>query len=305
MTPETTQNWYSVEITVEPAASEAVEFAFNELGALGTEINNLRKKPVDPVTVIGYFNDLPTDTELSQNLETAFQIHSIPSDAIKSVRFRDIEQTDWLAEWKKHWRPTVIGDFVISPPWETVDDDSKIVIKIEPNMAFGTGTHETTQLCLKALGELYRPEQSFLDVGTGTGILAIAAAKMHLPQGDEYALNPLICGYEIDPDSVRIAVENADANGVGDKIEFVEGSISADTPAFDFVCANLTLDVIRPILGTLIEKANEWLVLSGILVEQQDEIVNVLSMLGIKPFKIEQSGEWIAIIIEMPLMTIS
>src|SRR5205085_3138018 len=91
---------------------------------------------------------------------------------------RVVEEIDWLAEWKKHWQPTEVGRFVIAPPWQEIDPGDKILIQIEPNMAFGTGTHETTQLCLDAISELYRPQLTFLDVGTGTGILAIAAAKL-------------------------------------------------------------------------------------------------------------------------------
>ena len=110
-------------------------------------------------------------------------IHGLPLTVIQSINPRIVEETDWLAEWKKHWRPTVVGKFTVAPPWENVEESGTILIKVEPNMAFGTGTHETTQLCLKAIGERYDPSQSVLDVGTGTGILAIAAAKLGPRQG--------------------------------------------------------------------------------------------------------------------------
>jgi len=170
--------WKAIDITVKPEAAEAVEFAFNELGSPGTEINNLRKRKNSPVTVAGYFNVLPKDSALQEALEAAFRIYELPAESLIKVAFRNVENTDWLAEWKKHWKPTVAGKFVIAPPWENADETDKILITIEPNMAFGTGTHETTQLCLDAISKHFRADQTFLDVGTGTGILAIAAAKI-------------------------------------------------------------------------------------------------------------------------------
>src|SRR2546423_12368035 len=91
---------------------------------------------------------------------------------------REVEERDWRAEWKKGWRAVEVGRFVVAPPWSEVpDDEGRIVIRVEPGMAFGTGTHETTRLCLAAIEKYFRGG-SFLDVGTGTGILAIAAAKL-------------------------------------------------------------------------------------------------------------------------------
>jgi ribosomal protein L11 methyltransferase len=156
-------------------------------------------------------------------------------------------------------------------------------------MAFGTGTHETTKLCLRAIDSLYEPGHSFLDVGTGTGVLAIAAAKL----GGEGN----ILAYETDADSIKIARVNGELNGVGDRIRFIHGTIDELTGCCDMVCANLTLDVISPILPLLVRTAKRCLVLSGILVEQQDQIVEELSKLGIADPRIDIDGEWIAIIV--------
>jgi ribosomal protein L11 methyltransferase len=209
---------------------------------------------------------------------------------------RRVEQTDWLAEWKKHWKPTRIGKFVIAPPWETVEETDKIVISIEPNMAFGTGTHETTQLCLRSIGENYRPEQTFLDVGTGTGVLAIGVAKI---QGKRQKSKGKILACDLDKDSVKIAIENAHANEVGDQIEFHVGSISPETPEFDFVCANLTIDVILPILELLLAKTRSDLLLSGILAEQENLIAEALRERQISNFEIERAGEWISVLVRI------
>ncbi|HEY0458746.1 MAG TPA: 50S ribosomal protein L11 methyltransferase [Pyrinomonadaceae bacterium] len=288
----TEQKWFALEITADAAASEAVEFALNELDALGTEINNLGKSGAVTLTVIGYFNEQFANQIWQKALLEAVQIYGFSSDAIKKTEWREVENQDWLAEWKKHWRPTETARFTIAPPWETLENTEKHVIRIEPSMAFGTGTHETTRLCLRAIEERYFPEMSFLDVGTGTGILAIAAAKFRLPGSESR-----VVGCDTDDDSVKIARENAESNAAAD-IEFYVGSISPKTPEFDFVCANLTADVILPILPLLVEKSRRILVLSGILQEQEKLITGELAGLQISNYKIETDGEWISVLVE-------
>ena len=246
--------WYSLEITTAPEAAEAVEFALNSLDALGTSINHLRRAHNETVTVIGYFNQLPDDQRFQDELHYALRSYGFNDEIVTTVARGEIENADWLAEWKKHWKPTTIGRFVIAPPWFDVDESDKIVIRIEPNMAFGTGTHETTQLCVAEIDKHYVPGESFLDVGTGTGILAIAAAKLGATE---------IFACDTDTDSITIARENADANHTG-SISFDTASISDETPAYDFVCANLTIDVILPILDLLLRKSKRLLVMSGI-----------------------------------------
>jgi ribosomal protein L11 methyltransferase len=286
--------WFSIEITAEPSAVEAIESLFNELGALGTEIQQFHKKEGEPLTVIGYFGDLPDEEQVHAELSQSLRVYGLTSQSIKSIERKTIEKTDWLAEWKKHWRPTRVGRFLVAPEWEILPDEgpNSIVIRIEPNMAFGTGTHETTQLCLKAIDERFAAGMNFLDVGTGTGILAIAAAKMRTTE-----VQDKILALDIDPDSITIARENALRNNVARHIEFRCGELASDTPAFDFVCVNLTLDVILPILPKLLEKSRKVLVLSGILVEQESQLIAELNHLCIKTVYIERRGEWIAAIL--------
>jgi ribosomal protein L11 methyltransferase len=300
--------WHAVRITVSPSAAEAIEFSFNELNALGTEIDQLRKTPADDLTVVGYFSECPELELVNGHIDYALSIYGLGRSVIRSITTDFVEKADWLAEWKRHWRPTRVGRFLIAPPWENVDiTDGTLLIRIEPNMAFGTGTHETTKLCLKAIDERYRPEMSFLDVGTGTGILAIAAAKM--PAADDMGhtsrrresgreSSPKILAIELDPASVVIARENAAANGVAGEIVFVEGTLTNAVPVFDFVCANLTIDIITPMLPLLVKRFNNDLVLSGILAEQEDPIVNELSKLGASPQEVERDGEWISVLVQ-------
>ena len=282
--------WFALEIVANSAAAEALEFGLNELEAIGTEINNLGKAPSDTLTVVGYFNEKPDDQTLQAQLDQALRIYDFDQTAIKSLSWREVENQDWLEEWKKSWKPTVTDKFIIAPLWETVEDTDKIVIRIEPSMAFGTGTHETTRLCLQAIEKYYRGE-SFFDVGTGTGILAIAAAKSRIPNPKSQ-----IVGCDTDEDSIKIAKENAEVNGTPE-IEFYVGSIEEATPNFDFVCANLTADVIVPLLPLLTEKFNKKLVLSGILTEQETLVLSELKKLGIENCEVNTDGEWISIIV--------
>ncbi len=268
------------------------------------------KLPGETVCVAGYFNEKPNGENIQNQLTEALRIYGFSSASVKKIVWREVENQDWLVEWKKHWKPTVTKKFIIAPSWERVENTEKIVIRIEPNMAFGTGTHETTRLCLKAIEENYAGEESFLDVGTGTGILAIAAAKIksqvlcfesQVGKSDSLIWNlrpetrDFIAACDTDFDSIKIAKENAELNRAGG-IEFYVGSISAETPVFDFVCANLTIDVIMPILPLLIEKTKRILVLSGILREQENLIVSELKKLKTSDFKIHTDGEWISVL---------
>jgi ribosomal protein L11 methyltransferase len=155
-------------------------------------------------------------------------------------------------------------------------------------MAFGTGTHETTRLCLKAI-EKYFGGGSFIDVGAGTGILAIAAAKI--------AAGARITACDTDADAIRIARENAALNGVEERIDFRIGSVSAEMPSADFVCANLTAAVIVDLLPRLVGVTCGRLVLSGILDSQFEMVNRRLMQLTASVNEVMQEGEWIALVI--------
>jgi ribosomal protein L11 methyltransferase len=294
MKSESKNNWFALEIRANSAVSEAVEFALNELDALGTEINNLGKVTPETLEIVGYFNKKISEENVRETLKFALNIYSFSTDSVKNFAWHEVENQDWLAEWKKHWKPTESTKFIIAPTWEKLsENEEKIVIRIEPSMAFGTGTHETTRLCLQAIEENYKAGESFFDVGTGTGILAVCAAKI---QGKKKKEKGKILACDTDQDSIKIAKENAELNNTKE-IEFYVGSIDEKTPKFDFVCANVTLDVIVPMLPLLLEKSIRVLVLSGILKEQEDKIREELQKFGIENPQIETLGEWISVVV--------
>jgi len=279
-----TETWYALDVDIEAPAAEAVEYALIEAGATGTETAT---DDTDGTRITGYFDGVPDRERVRSELFEMLRIYQLPSSSVRDMNVREVEQRDWLEEWKKNWQPVEIGRFIVAPPWSTIEDPrGRCVIRIEPGMAFGTGTHETTRLCLAAIQKYYEGG-SFLDVGTGTGILAIAVAAC--------APGAHVAACDTDADAIAIARENAAANGVADRISFRVGSVEADTPSADFICANLTADVIVKILPTLVALSCGRLVLSGILESQIEAITNELAQLAITDVEITREGEWVAI----------
>jgi ribosomal protein L11 methyltransferase len=281
--------WYALEAIIARDASEAAEYGLMEAGALGTETS---VDPATSVTVRGYFETLPGIATVRAALEDALRIYNLAPTSLIDLRISEIADRDWLAEWKKDWQPVEVGRFIIAPPWSeppaVAGGQMRIVIRIEPGMAFGTGTHETTRLCLKAIEKHFRGG-SFLDVGTGTGILAMAAAKM-FPEARVEAC-------DTDADAIEIARENARLNGVGDQITFRVGTVDGQTLSADLVCANLTAPVIVELLPSLLGATCGRLVLSGILDSQIELVQSRMLELGTPAPEIDQDGEWVALVI--------
>jgi ribosomal protein L11 methyltransferase len=283
-----TRLWYALDVAIEAAAREAVEYALMEAGALGTETNESEDQLL---RVSAYFDQPPNRKSVRRELADALRVYDQPSSSVREMSVREVADEDWLGEWKKSWQPVEVGErFIIAPPWtEIPDKGGRIVIRIEPGMAFGTGTHETTRLCLVAI-EKYYAGGSFLDVGTGTGILAIAAAKL--------APDAHVEACDTDAEAVAIAQENARLNGVADRITFRVGTIEETTASADVVCANLTADVILPMLPSLISVTCWHLILSGILDTQAEAVSARLLECGVSDTcEIMQDGEWVAIVV--------
>ena len=285
------KQWLAIEANILSEAREAIEYGMMEAGALGTET----KDGADSMAVTGYFAQ-PLELEaVHVALKEALRIYNLPTAAIIELNTHEVADADWIAEWKKSWRETEVGRFIIAPPWiessspsTSSSAQSPIIIRINPGMAFGTGTHETTRLCLKAIEKHYRGE-SFLDVGTGTGILAIAAARL-FPDARVEAR-------DIDAEAVEVAKENAQLNQLEERIDFRIGSLDEQTASADLVCANLTAPVIVDLLPALLGVTCGTLVLSGILESQLGMVQDRLAELGAAVREVNQDGEWIAMIV--------
>lgn len=287
----THEPWLAIEVICLREACEAIEYGLMEAGALGTET----REAIDNVQVVGYYEQEVSELEIRAALLEAVRIYELDPASLIDLKVSQVADRDWLAEWKKDWQPVEVGHFIVAPPWSDVSAaPDQIVIRIEPGMAFGTGTHETTRLCLKAIEKYFRGG-SFLDVGTGTGILAIAAAKM-FPAAR-------VVAYDTDEEAILIGKENARLNGlngpigVDGHIDFRAGTIDECTASANMVCANLTAPVIVDLLPALIEATCGRLVLSGILDSQVKLVETRLRELGAGILNSQTDGEWVALVI--------
>ena len=290
--PEHSENhakkaWIAVDVVGAPGTLEACSYGLMEAGALGTESRDLDH---GSVLVTGYFREAIEEQFVHGKLMEALRIYELSPILPLQFTTREVTDKDWLLEWKKGWQPVEVGErFLVAPPWSEIKDArDRIVIRIEPGMAFGTGTHETTRLCLEAI-EKYFKGGSFLDVGTGTGILAIAAAKL-FPGAHIEAC-------DTDADAVDIARENARLNNVSENISFWVGTVAETSASADCVCANLTADVIIKLLPSLLDATCGRLILSGILDSQAEAVRARMLECGITATPAcNQNGEWLALI---------
>lgn len=210
-----------------------------------------------------------------------------------AVTWSAVDDEDWAHAWKRFWKPQRIGRrIVVKPTWEAfeaVADD--VVIELDPGMAFGTGTHATTRMCLEWLELLLRGGERVLDVGTGSGILSVAAVRL----GAREAV-----AVDNDPVAVRTARENAQLNAVDDKVR-VEGSdlVSAVAPdhRFEVVVANIVADAIKGLAPLIIDRLADGacFVASGIIVERVDDVREALEGCGLRRQEWRVDGEWASV----------
>jgi len=208
------------------------------------------------------------------------------------IHTQSVEEFSWVETFRKSVKPIILEGIVVRPPWTEIDLPGAIDIVIEPKMAFGTGSHESTKLCLEAILAHFKPGRSFFDLGCGSGILSILAAKMN---GNR------IKGVDIDGDAVENARENIEINGVADKVEISLGSLvvaESDRP-YDFVAANLIITTIEELYDRLsnIVRPGGVIVLSGLLTEDEARTRKLLDRDDIEHYDITRDGEWIAFII--------
>jgi ribosomal protein L11 methyltransferase len=294
--------WIEVSLTVDGEGAEAaadVLRRYTEQGIViersvpGGEAWPDEMLPSGPMTIKTYIPVDDKTTTVQRQIEEALyyvgRLYPIPAPD-----FRVIQEEDWAQAWKRDFKPIRVGKkLVIKPDWieiETALDD--IVIELDPGMAFGTGTHPTTQLCLQALEELVRPGMSLVDLGTGSGILSIAGAKLG---------SQPIAACDIDEVAVDAALQNIARNNVEDKIAIQLGSLEtilAGSQRFDLGVANITANIILSMARHDIQQLvhpGGYFVFSGILEEQAAEVVEALAAADLILRSQRQMGEWIVL----------
>ena len=302
-------NWLEVSLTVNGELAEAVadvlaRFAPNGvMTEQGVKFVNEEDEgtATGPITVRAY---LPVDEhieETRQKLEESLYYLGMIQPLPAAV-FNSIADQNWMEAWKKHYKPILVGKrVVIVPAWLDSPEPGRIAIKIDPGMAFGTGTHPSTQLCLelieKSMQDLGGPSLRIIDVGCGSGILSIAALKL----GAASAL-----GVDIDPESTRNSRENADINEIGEEFILGLGSVKEILDGkFAFrssqvVVANILAPVIIRLfdsgLADLLEPGGD-LILSGILQEQAQSVVEAAQGKGLMLQEKRQMGDWVALVV--------
>jgi ribosomal protein L11 methyltransferase len=281
--------WYALELEIARVAEAAVAAQLWAAGTTGIEIS---EDGPEVITLRAYFDAAPDEERMRESIAHALGLAGLPAAALRALRSLTVADQDWLAEWKKGYAPIPLGErLLVTPSWKLteVGETDRVIVQIDPGMAFGTGTHETTRGCLEML-ENYWDGGALLDVGTGTGILAIAAVKLH--PGAQ------VIGFDVDPEAIEVARENAEINGVADVLDLEVNKLSSYHGAeFDVILANLTADVLIPLANDFKEaiKSSGVLITSGILREQEREVAEALSPAGFGVIEIKPDGEWVTI----------
>ena len=204
----------------------------------------------------------------------------------------NVRDEDWAEVWKKFYKPFKAGrSLVVKPTWEHYDPQpGDRIIEIDPGMAFGSGTHETTSMCLELLEDAMHGGESVIDVGTGSGILAIGAAMLGAKD---------VLAIDIDPVAVRVAKENIEHNHLSDRVRAVEGNLLASSDGVCDLCvANIIADVICMFAQPLVDHIvpGGLFICSGIIKEREQDVVNALTAADYTILETKRKGEWVAML---------
>ena len=217
-----------------------------------------------------------------------------------TIEESETEDVDWVNNWKQYFHQFYIDDILVIPSWEKVkpEDSDKMVIHIDPGTAFGTGMHETTQLCIRALKKYVTSETEILDVGCGSGILGMLALKF----GAKHSL-----GTDLDPCAIDATHENMEVNGIRkDQYEVMIGNIIDDTAVqdavgyekYDIVAANILADVLVPLTPVIIHqmKPGAVYITSGIIEDKENVVVEAVKAAGLEVLEVNHQGEWVSVV---------
>jgi ribosomal protein L11 methyltransferase len=278
--------WIEIAVESHPEAVEAVSEILDRVGYNGIAVD-VPLEPTRPHIVKAYLvYDHAARIKVRRVKEAIGRLRAFGLGPVSEVAVRRIADEDWLESWKAQFTPIRIGPFFVRPSWSTAPDEG-IPLVLDPGMAFGTGLHPTTRQCLEALGEMDVAGRSVLDVGTGSGILAIAAARRGAG---------LVVGVDVDPLAVKAARENAARNAVA--VEVREGSADAVEGRFDLVLANLVADVLVAVAPELRARTARGgtLVCAGIVAEKEALVTDALAAAGLAVTGRDQRDDWVLLV---------
>ena len=287
-------SWLEVSVQVDGEAAEAVSEVFNRCGYGGAVLTTEYGDDSSDSVVATVKTYLPLNEEgrkTKQRIEEALwhlsQIYPLPPP-----QFRELAEEDWANTWKKHYHVLRVGQcIVIRPTWQEYrPGPDEIVVVLDPGMAFGTGLHPTTRMCLQALEEHLKPGARVLDLGTGSGILAIAAAKLGAHS---------VLALDNDPVAVRTAQANVKSNDVQSIVNVEFGSLDKAAGKFDLALVNILARVIIELVNQgLVDRigSSGLMILAGFIEEQEAEVAAALREHGVAIVERRQEKDWVALV---------
>lgn len=310
--------WNRFKLKTKTEAEDIISSTLMEIGIQGIEIEDkvpltaMEKEqmfvdilpdngPDDGIAYISFYLEEEEDKEevlaaVRRELEELRAFIDIGEGSIEESQTEDV---DWVNNWKKYFHQFYVDDVLIIPSWEEVkpEDEDKMIIHIDPGTAFGTGMHETTQLCIRQLKKYVTPETELLDVGTGSGILSIIALKL----GAKHAV-----GTDLDPCAVPAVEENKEVNGIlPEAFDMMIGNIIDDKEVqdrvgyekYDIVVANILADVLVPLTPVIVNqmKPGGIYITSGIIDEKEETVTEAVKAAGLEVVEVTYQGEWVSV----------
>ena len=310
--------WNKFRLTTTTESEDLVSSMLMDLGIHGVEIED--KIPLtqsdkeqmfvdilpeiaadDGVAYISFYLEEEEDKEtvlasVKQELEEMRAYANVGTCTIEESQTEDV---DWVNNWKQYFHQFYVDDILIIPSWEEVkpEDEDKMIIHIDPGTAFGTGMHETTQLCIRQIRKYVKEDTTILDVGCGSGILGMLALKF----GAKYSV-----GTDLDPCAIDATYENMEVNGITrDQYEVMIGNIISDREVqdkvgyvkYDIVVANILADVLVPLTPVIVNqlKSGGIYITSGIINDKEETVVNCVKAAGLEVLEVTYQGEWVSV----------
>ena len=310
--------WKSFRLKTTTQAEDIVSSMLADLGIEGVQIED--KIPLTAADKEQMFVDILPETEaddgiaylsfyLEEDADTESILKNVRQELEEMSEFMDFgecsieesetEDVDWVNNWKQYFHQFYVDDILIIPSWEDVkpEDKDKMVIHIDPGTAFGTGMHETTQLCIRQIRKHVTPDTEILDVGCGSGILGMLALKF----GAKHSV-----GTDLDPCAIDATYENMEVNGISkDQYEVMIGNIIDDKAvqdkvgyeSYDIVVANILADVLvalTPVIVNQLKKGGIYIT-SGIIDDKEETVVEAVKKAGLEVLEVTYQGEWVSV----------